>query len=120
MSAILAAAAFVIAVFLVLFDVAGTTSAPATTVHHGGAHGRAGILFKQQLSGPMRAPRSRVASTAGITGEQMSGPMSLEKLRLARHDGGRYGIISMNWGGIGSTEGAATRNPYAYHGSAVA
>ena len=103
--AILAAAAFVIAVLFVLFNMRAT-STPTTAVHHGGAHGRAGILFKQHLSGPMRATsrasparllRARellqtvgggiVASTA-ITGEQISGPMTLEKQRLARHDSG--------------------------------
>ena len=123
--AILAAAAFVIATFVALFNVAGATSVRTTAVHHGGAHGRAGILFKQQLSGPMQATTSVVArkgpfgrshwlqsigggvvaSSAGIAGEQLSGPMTLEKQLLARHDSGRYAVTTMNWGAVASTAG---------------
>jgi hypothetical protein len=134
MLAILAAAAFVIAVFFALFNMAGAASVPSTVVHHGGAHGRAGILFRQQLSGPMRATESGiarkgsfgrahwlqavgggvVASTAAISGEQLSGPMTLEKQRLARHDDGRYGITTMNWGGVASAEGAWTHKSYTW------
>ncbi len=113
--AVLAVAILVAAVFVAVFAVAGTTSTTSTTAtfHHGGAHGRANILFKQRTSGPMRATQSGIArkgafgqahwqqmvgggiiaSTAtGIAGEQVSGPMSLDKLRLARHDAfGRTG-----------------------------
>jgi hypothetical protein len=105
---VLGVAIVVVAVFIGVFAAAGTTSTTSTTaaVHHGGAHGRADILFKQKLSGPMRATESGIArkgdfgrahwqqmvgggiiasAATGITGEQMSGPMSLDKLRLARH-----------------------------------
>ena len=111
--AILAVAIVVVAVFIGIFAAAGTTSTTGT-VHHGGAHGRANILFQQKLSGPMQATQSGIAgkgsfgrahwqqmvgggiiasAAAGIAGEQLSGPMSLDKLRLARHDAyGRNGI----------------------------
>jgi hypothetical protein len=103
--AILAVAIVVLAVFIGIFAAAGATSTTAT-VHHGGAHGRANILFQQKLSGPMRATQSGFARrgafgqahwqqmvgggviaspAAGIAGGQMSGPMSLHKLRLVRH-----------------------------------
>jgi hypothetical protein len=93
---ILAVAIVVVAVFVGIFAAAGPTSS-TVAVHHGGAHGRANILFQQKLSGPMEATGGAVASAAaGIAGEQLSGPMSLDKLRLARHDAfGRNGTAQM-------------------------
>ena len=115
--AILAVAIVVVAVFIGIFAAAGTTST-TVAVHHGGAHGRANILFKEKLSGPMRATQSGIARTgafgkapsqqmvgggivepaaAGIAGQQVSGPMSLDTLRLARHDVyGRNGTTQMS------------------------
>ena len=91
--AVLAVAIIVVAVFVGILAAAGTTSTTAA-VHHGGAHGRADILFKQNLSGPMQARGGATASAAGIVGERVSGPMSLDKLRLARHDVfGRNGTV---------------------------
>ncbi len=100
----------VVALFVVAAAIAvialTSSEVPTATVHHGGAHGRAGVLFRQQLSGPLRATESGIArkgafgrahwqqtiggvtastAAAGIAGEQMSGPMTLDKLRLARH-----------------------------------
>ena len=113
---ILAVTLAVVAVFIGIFAAAGTTST-TVAVHHGDAHGRASILFQQKLSGPMEATQSGLARTgtfgraasqqlvgggivasaaAGIAGEQVSGPMSLDRLRLARHDvNGRYGTEQM-------------------------
>jgi hypothetical protein len=113
---ILAVTIAVVAVFIGIFAAAGTTST-TVAVHHGDAHGRASILFQQKLSGPMEATQSGIAridafgrthwqqtvggsivasAAAGIAGEQVSGPMSLDRLRLARHDvNGRYGTEQM-------------------------
>ncbi len=114
---IMAVALAVVALFIGIFAAASTTST-TVAVHHGGAHGRANILFQQKLSGPMRATESGIArkgtfgrahwqqtvgggivasAAAGIAGEQLGGPMSLDKLRLARHDAyGRNGTAQMD------------------------
>jgi len=65
---VLAVAIVVVAVFIGVFAAAGTTSTTSTsaTVHHGGAHGGADILFKQKLSGPRRAPQSGIAGTGSF------------------------------------------------------
>jgi hypothetical protein len=113
--AILAVAIVMVAVFVGIFAAAGTSST-TTAVHRGGAHGRANILFKQKLSGPMQTTRATASAAAGIAGAQVSGPMSLDKLRLARHDVfGRNGTFPVNGGVVASISGNGSPVPPAKH-----
>ncbi len=62
--AVLATLAVVAAVFVGIFAAASAPSRTSAVIHHGGAHGRTDILFKQKLSGPLQATTTRMAHGA--------------------------------------------------------